>query len=118
MILAKHLVPFEQGQHNCVVLMQALELAKDEFQRSLIPDLSHIDVMAHNQNGIVIQSVTYLGGDEYLLEYSYDWEVFNGCIDVHETGIERNKTKFSLSEQGRIEFDLNAFQDRDTLEEF
>lgn len=108
----------EHGSALCESLFDLLVQHQSDFQRSLIPDLTFIDVMAHNNHGIIIQKVSYIEANQYQCDYSYDWEIFNGCLDMHETGVERNKVKFNVMEDGRIEFDLKAFQNRDTLNEF
>ncbi|MGF1753454.1 hypothetical protein L4C33_07645 [Vibrio makurazakiensis] len=108
----------EHGSALCEPLFDLLSKHQPEYQRSLIPDLTFIDVMAHNNHGIVIQKVSHIEANQYQCQYSYDWEIFNGCLDMHETGVERNKVKFIVTEEGQVEFDLNAFQDRDTLNEF
>ncbi|EGR0694075.1 hypothetical protein CGH86_23225 [Vibrio parahaemolyticus] len=110
--------PFSNGQAICRALEKFLTANKGSFERSLIPDLSHIDSRAENINGIDIGAVTYQGNDEYQLDYSYDWFVYRGCSNMDECGECEESVVFSMDENGYIEFDTSHLEERDTIEEF
>ncbi|CAK1816797.1 conserved hypothetical protein [Vibrio crassostreae] len=109
---------FSNGQVICDALAQFLKMNKDSFERSLIPDLSHIDSRAENINGIDVGEVTYLENDEYQLVYSYDWSVYRGCSDMDEYDECEESVVFTMDENGYIEFDLSHLSARNTIEEF
>ncbi|WP_305462764.1 hypothetical protein [Photobacterium leiognathi] len=109
---------FSNGQTVCSALKEFLEKNKDSFERSLIPDLSHIDNRTENINGIDISEVTYQGNGKYQLDYSYDWFVYRGCSDMDEYDESEESVMFSMDEKGNIEFDTSHFEERDTIEEF
>ncbi|WP_241149110.1 hypothetical protein [Photobacterium sanguinicancri] len=88
------------------------------YGSSLIPDLSHINSRAENHTGIDICEVTYLGGNEYQLEYGYQWSVYNGCADMDLEGEEDSSVSFTIDENGEIEFEFLDIEERDTREEF
>ncbi|MDA9558264.1 hypothetical protein N9R79_12365 [Vibrio sp.] len=106
------------GSHICGELAVFLAENKKEFERKLIPELSHIDDMAHNVNGIEIKGVSYIDGDQYRLSYSFDWEIFLGCSGIQETGVERGSVLFTLDKKGIIEIDFPNYEARDTRDEF
>lgn len=110
--------PFSNGQAVCSTLKEFFKKNKNDFERSLIPDLSHIDNRAENINGIEISEVTYQGNGEYQLDYSYDWFVYRGCSDMDGYDECEESVVFSMDENGYIEFDTSHFEERDTIEEF
>ncbi|MCC4814996.1 hypothetical protein CSB62_06970 [Vibrio splendidus] len=107
-----------RGSELCSELAVFLTEKKSDFESKLIPDLSHIDHMAHNANGIKIESVRYVEGIQYQLNYSFDWEVFRGCSDMNESGIERGRVSFTLDENGFLKIDFPNYDERDTSDEF
>jgi hypothetical protein len=110
--------PFSNGQAVCDALEKFFKENKGSFERTLIPDLSHIDSRAENINGIDIGEVTYQGNGEYQLDYSYDWSVYRGCSNMDEYDVCEESVVFSMDENGYIEFDTSHFEERDTIEEF
>lgn len=110
--------PFSNGQGICGALEKFLKENKASFERSLIPDLSHIDSRAENINGIDTAGVSYLGNGEYQLDYSYDWSVYRGCSDMDEYDECEEYVVFTMDQDGYIEFDTSHLEERDTIEEF
>ncbi|PMM74505.1 hypothetical protein BCT47_02935 [Vibrio splendidus] len=106
------------SQELCIELQSFLETNKSDFQSSLIPDLSHIDHMAQNVNGIDIQEVTYSGGNQYQLDYSYDWEVYRGCSNMDLSDIEHDSVLFTVDSDGYIDIDFFEPEERSTIDEF
>ena len=110
--------PIVNGAHLCEELAQFLAENKSDFEHKLIPDLSHIDHMAHNVNGIEIENISYVGCDQYQLDYSFDWEVYRGCSDMDEADIEHESVLFILNEDGFVDIDYPEVEGRDTRDEF
>ncbi len=52
--------PLVNGAHLCEELTRFLSENKSDFEQKLIPDLSHIDHMAHNVNGIEIKNISFV----------------------------------------------------------
>ncbi len=52
--------PLVNGAHLCEELTRFLSENKSDFEQKLIPDLSHIDHMAHNVNGIEIKNISLM----------------------------------------------------------
>ncbi|RLQ19426.1 hypothetical protein [Vibrio sp. SBT000027] len=102
----------------CDELAKFLAANKSHFEQRLIPDLSHIDHMAHNVNGIEIENISYVGCDQYQCDYSFDWEVYRGCSGMNEADIEHESVLFVLNENGFLEFDFPECEGRDTRDEF
>ncbi|ANQ55772.1 hypothetical protein [Vibrio parahaemolyticus] len=110
--------PLVNGAHLCEELTRFLSENKSDFEQKLIPDLSHIDHMAHNVNGIKVENISFVGCNQYQLDYSYDWEVYRGCSDMNEADIEHESVLFVLNDDGFIEIDFPEYEERDTREEF
>ncbi len=62
--------PLVNGAHLCEELTRFLSENKSDFEQKLIPDLSHIDHMAHNVNGIEIKNISFVVDNQYQLDYS------------------------------------------------
>ncbi|MBD1577594.1 MULTISPECIES: hypothetical protein [Vibrio] len=97
-----------EDKTNVEKLMAALVAQQAEFERQLIPNLDYIDPRAMNDNGITLQEVVHIQGNQYALQYRYDWFVFSPCTNLDETGTHQNKVTFSLKPAGEICFDLSA----------
>ncbi|MGL0957669.1 hypothetical protein ABMX86_22675 [Vibrio vulnificus] len=108
----------QHGNNLCGELRRLLEQNKSLFEYSLIPNLAHINRRAENHNGIEIQDVTYVRDNEYLLEYSYQWYVYNGCSNLDVEGEEDSSILFTINDDGEIEFEDLPFEERHTHEEF
>ncbi|WP_274008797.1 hypothetical protein [Vibrio parahaemolyticus] len=108
----------EHGTHLCQELKAFLVKHEESFGSSLVPDLSHINSRAENHTGIDILDVTFLGGNEYQLDYQYQWSVYNGCADMDLEGEEDSSVIFTLESDGEIEFDILEVEERSTIEEF
>ncbi|MFA0242297.1 MULTISPECIES: hypothetical protein [Vibrio] len=99
--------------------LKALLIEHEEYLgSSLIPDLSHINSRAENHTGIDVCDVTFLGGNEYQLDYQYQWSVYNGCADMDLEGEEDSCISFTLEMDGELVFDILEVEQRNTLEEF
>ncbi|EGQ8508607.1 TPA: hypothetical protein NKO90_004454 [Vibrio parahaemolyticus] len=108
----------KHGSQLCEELKAFLIEHENSFGSSLVPDLSHINSRAENHTGIDIFEVTFLGGNEYQLDYQYQWSVYNGCADMDLEGEEDTAVTFVLGNDGEIEFDILEVEERNTIEEF
>lgn len=111
-------MPIVHGLHLCSTIFDFLNNHKGEFEYKLIPDLSHIDHTAHNVNGIKIEAVEYVDTERYKLVYSYDWEVYRGCSDIHDTDVEYDSVIFKVTKNGFVDIDDLKVIERDTSDEF
>ncbi len=59
--------PLVNGAHLCEELTRFLSENKSDFEQKLIPDLSHIDHMAHNVNGIEIKNISMMTASSKLI---------------------------------------------------
>ncbi|WP_339956956.1 hypothetical protein [Vibrio parahaemolyticus] len=64
--------PLVNGAHLCEELTRFLSENKSDFEQKLIPDLSHIDHMAHNVNGIEIKNISFVvDNDDGFIEIDF-----------------------------------------------
>ncbi len=110
--------PLVHGPVLCSELAAFLADNKSKFEDKLVPDLSYIDDMAHVVNGIKIKSVQHVNHNQYRLEYAFDWELFLGCSDRNETGVENGRVLFILEDDNNLNFDFPDMSSRDTRDEF
>ncbi|MFV0574694.1 MAG: hypothetical protein ACK5NC_04665 [Vibrio sp.] len=85
-----------------------LDEHQEEYGKTLIPNLDHLDNFALNEHGIVVKEVNHLTDNRYSLVYDYDWFIFSGCTDTDESGVETNKVTVTIQDNGDIEFDRSA----------
>lgn len=105
------------GDDKCSQIKAYLDQHKSIFEYSLIPDLSNINHRAECHTGIDIDHITYLSNNEYQIDYSYDWNIYNGCDDMNETGTENESVIFSISSIGEIYFETEHFEVHSTHDE-
>lgn len=110
--------PLVHGLELCSELTEFLTDNKSKFEDKLVPDLSYIDEMAHVVNGINIKDVVHVSENQYRLEYSFDWELFLGCSDRNETGVENGQVLFTLEGDNFLKFNFPDHRSRDTRDEF
>lgn len=110
--------PLVHGSELCSELADFLTENKSKFEDRLVPDLSYIDDMAHVVNGIKIKSVQHVNYNQYRLEYAFDWELFLGCSDRNETGVENGRVLLILEDDNNLNFDFPDRNSRDTCDEF
>ncbi len=105
------------GKELCEKLLTLLESSKSEYASDLIPDLSYINNRAECVTGIEIESVEYHCGNDYTLNYKFDWSVYNGCADMDEMDTIHTHVSFSIEYNGFINFDLSCLEERSTAGE-
>ncbi|MFK5950198.1 MAG: hypothetical protein QM500_15645 [Methylococcales bacterium] len=108
---------YVHGSNKCREIKIFLNLNKSFFEYSLIPDLSNINYRAECHTGIDIEHISYLCKNEYQIDYAYDWNVYNGCEDMEETGTEHESVIFSISDIGDIYFETEHMENRSSHDE-
>lgn len=108
----------EHGNYYCEELSKLLYKEKESFEQKLIGDISHIHDRAYCHSGIEIESIVYQSNNEYFLEYSFDWHVYNGCADMEEQGTVEESVVFSVKEDGEININFLEVDERSTVDEF
>ncbi len=111
-------IPLVHGVELAAKLADLLTKHQEDIATLLIPDLTHIDPTAHNVHGIKIERVAYLNGEQYQLDYCYDWEVYRGCSDICDTGVERQSVRFRVDSHGDVHITALVGAARGTLDEF
>jgi len=111
-------INLEHGVKQCKIIQDFLYKNKNEFESILIGDLAHINQRAECYNGIEIEHLQHVSGNEYQLDYSYEWNIYNGCSDMNEHEKENDSVFFEIDEQGKIHFDLTILEERSTHNEF
>ncbi|MEZ8312350.1 hypothetical protein AB6C44_01995 [Vibrio splendidus] len=109
--------PLVHGSELCSELLNFLTEHKRKFEEKLIPDLSYIDDMAHVVNGINIKDVLHINANQYRLQYSFDWELFLGCSDRNETGVDNGSVLFTLEDDNVLNINFPNYGSRDTSDE-
>ncbi|ROR26881.1 hypothetical protein FB440_1213 [Vibrio crassostreae] len=109
--------PAVDGAELCSELTDFLTEISNEFESKLVPDLSYIDEMAHVVNGINIKNVVHVNANQYRLQYSFDWELFLGCSDRNETGVENGSVLFTLEDDNVLNINFPNYGSRDTSDE-
>lgn len=109
---------FVHGSDKTRMLEEFLTQHKSEYESDLIGDLSHINNRAENYNGIEIEQIEHITGNEYRMSYKYDWFVYNGCADMDEQDNEYDSVRFTIGMNGEIEFDIPELEERSTYNEF
>lgn len=109
--------PLVHGSELCSELFNFLTEHKSDFEEKLITDLSYIDDMAHVVNGIKIKDVLHINANQYRLLYSFDWELFLGCSDRNETGVESGSVLFTLEDDNVLNINFPNYGTRDTSDE-
>ncbi|ROO75703.1 hypothetical protein EDB69_1012 [Vibrio crassostreae] len=117
MLFSRLSKPLVHGSELCPELLNFLTEHKSDFEEKLIPDLSYIDDMAHVVNGIKIKDVLYINANQYRLQYSFDWELFLGCSDRNETGVENGSVLFTLEDDNVLNISFPNYGSRDTSDE-
>jgi len=108
---------FIHGDDKCPEISSYLNKHKSSFEYSLIPDLSYLNHRAECHTGIDIDHISYISKNEYQIDYSYDWNIYNGCDGLNDSGTENECVIFTISKSGEIEFETEHFEARSTHDE-
>ncbi|MBA6350496.1 hypothetical protein [Colwellia sp. BRX9-1] len=101
----------------CEALKSLIEDNIDELKKEIIEDLSHIDQRATNYTGLRIDNISHAQGNEYQLDYSYDYNIYNGCADMDVNDEVTDSLLFTIDDDGELEFDYPVYEERSTADE-
>jgi len=107
----------QHGEHLCSALSELLNKEKTDYEYQLIPDLDYINHRAECVTGIEIESVQYQSNNEYILIYSFEWCVYNGCADMDEQDTIEESALFTVEDDGSIIIDFSISEERSTADE-
>ncbi|MDG4812371.1 hypothetical protein P8629_05075 [Hydrogenovibrio sp. 3SP14C1] len=96
----------EHGAEQNDFLKTILEKHIAEIDIGLVQDLSHISHFASYSGGMVVEKVQHQKDNLYRLEYSYPWEMNWSCADQVDEGVIHDKVRFTVSEDGEIDFKM------------
>lgn len=110
---------------QCQQLKNFFESQIDRIDRQLVRDLSFISQLAHYKEGMkIIQVESIPAGknlDRFYLYFEYEWHIFQGCMAMEDSGIMKDKVKFSIDSSSiplhSIMLDLTPFQTLSTADE-
>jgi hypothetical protein len=102
---------------TCKELKGLIEDNIHELSDEITSDLSHIDDRACSYTGLEIISVSHSGGDQYSLEYKFDYNIYNGCSDLDVNDDVLDSMSFTVLDDGELEFDFPEYEKRSTFEE-
>lgn len=109
---------FEHGPQLVPALVKLIEANKSDLNSDLIGDLSHLHHRAECISGIEVSDVQYLRSNEYLLCYTYTWQIYNGCADLNDEGEVEGSVEFTVENDGTLVFETYEYDERSTYEEF
>ncbi|MEZ8410825.1 hypothetical protein AB6C88_23820, partial [Vibrio splendidus] len=61
--------------------------------------------------------VLHINANQYRLKYAFDWELFLGCSDRNETGVENGSVLFTLEDDNVLNINFPNYGSRDTSDE-
>ena len=109
---------FIHGADKVLMIEEFLVKHKKIYEGRLIGDLSHINHRAENLNGIRIEQIEHQSDNEYCMSYTYDWFVYNLCVDMDEQDDENGFACVTIGKNGEIELEIPEFEERSTYNEF
>lgn len=117
-ILACNIGAIKHGPDACDFIAECLADNAEEYGHYLIGDLTHQNFRAECDNGIEIDKVEHVSGNEYALSYSYDWVAWSPCKDLRDAGTEEDGIYFTIDDSGDVIMDVIIIEPRCTFEEF
>lgn len=107
----KKLIPIaiQEKKPSITELKQLIETNIDKIEAPLTAGLSYYSYNARYTPGsIVIKSIELLHSQAYSMSYTYDWTIFNGCLDLNSVEISNESVSFIVKPEG-LEFDIIDF---------
>lgn len=101
--------PIHQGEKLAAELMLLLQNRIHELYDALITDLSHISHFANATGNIQIDKIEFQADNEYLMFYSFGWQINNACADQLHEGRANEKVRFTLQTPGLVSFKILRF---------
>ena len=93
-----------QGETLSELLKIVLSENLSELESDFVQDLSHISQAASFAGEMTIDSVVHLKDNLYRCDYSYNWQIAWTCSGTQEAGRVKEKVRFTVSDDGEIEF--------------
>jgi hypothetical protein len=86
------------------VLAKTLQSDLEELKPVLIQDLSHISHFANPTDELEVDKVEWVKENLFILHYHYGWQINYSCADQTESGVLKEKLRFTLQDDETIEF--------------
>lgn len=115
----KKLIPvaLQEKKTGTGELKQLIESNIEKIEVSLTAGLSYYSYNARYTPGsIVIKSIELLPNQVYSMSYTYDWTIFNGCLDLNSAEKSNESVSFIVKPEG-LEFDIIDFSSAGTENE-
>lgn len=115
----RKLIPYDfQGKKPGITeLSQIIESNIEMIEDPLTAGLSYYSYNARYTPGsLVIKSIELLSNQVYSMSYTYDWTIFNGCLDLNSAEDSNETVSFIVKPQG-LEFDIIDFSSAGTENE-
>ncbi|GAB6070060.1 hypothetical protein JCM30760_11570 [Thiomicrorhabdus hydrogeniphila] len=74
------------------------------YSDDFVQDMSHISQAAHYEGNMLVDHIEYIKDNIFRCDYSYDWAIGWTCSGTQEAGRVKEKVRFSLSENGELDF--------------
>ncbi|MBN2865830.1 MAG: hypothetical protein JXK16_07470 [Thiotrichales bacterium] len=94
----------QQGEAFSSVLKTVLTENLSELETAFVQDLSHISQAASFAGEMTIDAVVFLKDNLYRCDYSYNWQIAWTCSGTQEAGRVKEKVRFTVADDGEIEF--------------
>lgn len=118
-ILMKKLITYDtQGKELSIAeLKQIIESNIQVIEDTLTAGLTYYSQNARYTPGtLVIKSIELLHNQLYSMSYTYDWTIFNGCLDLNSEEDAKETVSFIVKPNG-LEFDIIDFDSAGTENE-
>ncbi len=115
----KKLIPIalQEKKTSITELKQLIESNIDKIEVPLTAGLSYYSYNARYTPGsLVIKSIELLKNQVYSMSYTYDWTIFNGCLDLNAAEVSKESVSFIVKPEG-LEFDIIDFSSAGTENE-
>lgn len=97
------------AQDTAVKMTQALNRVIENYADDFVQDMTHISEAANYAGNINVDAVTHIKENVFRCEYSYDWTIAWTCSGLDESGRVSEKVRFTLNENGVLEFQFLNF---------
>ncbi|MEG3134730.1 hypothetical protein SC206_14260 [Rouxiella sp. T17] len=107
----KKLIPYDVREKvpGVAELKQIIESNIQVIEDPLTAGLGYYSPNARYTPGsLVIKSVEQKSNQTYSMSYSYDWTIFNGCLDLNAEEDSKETVSFIIKPDG-LEFDIIDF---------
>lgn len=115
----KKLIPYDLHGKDLPLaeLKQIIESNIQVVEDALTSGLGYYSQNARYTPGtLVIKSIKPLHNQEYSMSYTYEWTIFNGCLDLNSEEDSEETVSFKVKPDG-LEFDIIDFDSAGTESE-